>query len=322
MNCKGLPLVLIALALLSGCLPKEPIVNITAAENMRRTPDGRIFISGRAALYELRQNENGQHEAVAVSRDEACDYHAGIAQLHDWIFFVCAKQARALKGIKFADSGKLMAYSLTDGRVEPVLDLSGFQFPNGLDALVQEDAILIADEDFLGKGGVSRIRFDFSGGVPVLLDYQRDWIGAAQQVYAANGVRVHDNAVYLTDIGFVKRVPLDGDGMPETAQILYRGATVLDDLDVLCDGLLVADFVLGRLIYVPFDGSRPQVTPSGLTSPSSVLAIATPQFDAGDILVTEATALSAKSGNQLVRIRRDDLGVGACRNPGESGSGS
>lgn len=312
MKTNGILFVCLCALLLGGCLPKQPVADITAAENLRRTTEGRIFVTGRQALYELRHDSAGSIEAVPVSQDESCDYHAGIAQLHDWLFFVCAKQAGVQKGISFADAGSLKAYSLRDGRVVTVMALSGFQFANGLDALEPADAILIADENFLGKGGVARVRLNFDSGEPVPVDFQPRWIGRDQRVYAANGVRVQGDAVYLTDIGYVKQVPLDSAGEPGRARILYRSATVLDDLDLMCGGLVVADFVRGRLVHVPLDGSPATVSPGGLTSPSAVLAEATPLFGEEEVLVTEAFRLAGKGGNRLVRVQRADLGFPAC----------
>ena len=63
---------------------------------------------------------------MLVSSDERCTYYFGIARLRDWMFFVGARRP-GLQGLKFADSGTLKAYSL-------------------------------ADENFLGKGGVAAAR--------------------------------------------------------------------------------------------------------------------------------------------------------------------
>lgn len=207
-----------------------------------------------------------------------------------------------------------MAYSLLDSQLVPVMPLSGYQFANGLDALTSENAILIADEDFLrARGGVSKALIDFSSKLPVVADYQHLWIGREHGVYAANGVRVKDNAVYLTDIGRLKRVPLDANGSPQQAQTLYRdrNVTVLDDFDIWCNGFLVADFIKGRLVYVPEDGSAAIVSVAGLASPSAVLAQPTSYFG-NDLLVTESTGLKPGTGNKLVRLSGAQLNIEEC----------
>ncbi|HVK99216.1 MAG TPA: hypothetical protein VM553_05355, partial [Dongiaceae bacterium] len=256
---------IVAALLLSGCLQKTPVASIKDAENIRRTTDGRVFVTGGDGLFEIRRNESGSFDAIFVATSEqGCSYHAGLAELHDWLFFVCARQTElSLRELNFIDSGALLAYSLRDdcravesslpdGCVVPITDLSGYQFPNGLDALVTEDAILLADEEFLrGRGGISKVKIDFSAGIPVLADYQHHWLNADHGVYAANAVRVVDGNIYLTDVGFFKRVKLNVDGSPSRAKILFRSETFLDDFDVTCNGFLIADFVRGRLVYVP-----------------------------------------------------------------------
>jgi len=210
-------------------------------------------------------------------------------------------------------AGVLKAYSLADNRVESVMELADYQFPNGLDALPQEDAILIADEDFfLAKGGVSKATFDFNGEKPELIDYQYQWIGPDQQVFAANGVRVVDEAVYLTDIGFFKRVAIQPDGNPAQAEILYKNLTVMDDFDEFCDGFLITDYVKGRLVYVPMEGTKPQVTAGGLDSPSALLGNPASPFNDGSIWVTESGGLQPGGGNQLIKINIAQLGLNGC----------
>ena len=315
MRNKDCLLIIFFCAALSGCLPENPVVHIYAAENIRKTPEGRIFVTGRDNLFELVQNEQGEYAATPLTQDLNCHHFAGLAQLHDWLFFVCARQTGlSLKTWKFTDAGTLYAYSLQNADVHAIMDLTGYQFANGLDALVSEDAILVADEDFIsGNGGVSKARIDFNGPQPTLLEYQPQWIGPAQGVFAANGIRVKDDAVYLTDIGRFLQIPLDQNGEPEAAIPLFSTATVLDDFDRLCDGFLVADWVGGKLIYVPDDNSGAKIIPAGLNTPSALLADATPLFPANEILLTESTGLKPGTANQVIQLKRDVLNIEQCK---------
>lgn len=312
--------------LLSGCLPKQPMVDIRAAENIRQVSDGRVFVTGRDALYQVLQVDDGSYQKRSVypnalpgldgsaSAEDSCAYYAGLAELNGWLFFVCAQPSGLdLRDLKFNRAGLLQAYSLSEQRVVTVMALADYQFPNGLDALASEDAILIADEDFfLARGGISKARFDFSSGEPVLTDYHYQWIGPDQQVFAANGVRVWNDAVYLTDIGFFKRVEIQADGTPAQAENLYKNLTVLDDFDVFCDGFLITDYVKGRLVYVSLDGADPIPTAGGLDSPSGLLGHPKPPFADGTIWVTESGGLQSGGGNQLVRIEVSQLGLAGC----------
>lgn len=303
--------------LLSGCFQTQTVAPITAAENIRKTADGRIFVSGDAAIFEILPDGQGAYQAEAITQQDPqnrCAYYAGLAELNGWLFYVCTRfKAFSVGDLKFGNAGSLMAYSLQSGEVVMVADLSGFLIANGLDALPDDNAILMADEDIFGKGGVSRFNISFASGVPVVTEMQQHWIGPAQKVYAANGVRVVDGNLFLTDIGFLKKLPLDAQGNPQRAQILYRGATVLDDLAPYCDGVLVADFVMGRLIYASADGDVIEKTRSGFASPSSLLPDASPMFDASQLLVTESYGLTAGKGNRLAAITWDELGISACR---------
>lgn len=301
-------------ALLSGCFQTQTVVPLTAAENIRRTTDGRIFVSGRPAVYEIILDAQGDYQKVAVTQPDGCSYYGGLAELQDWLFFVCNNsKSLSVKDFKFANAGRLMAYSLRDAQVVTVAQLTGFQLANGLDALPHENAILIADEDFLAHGGVSKFSLNFDSGIPAVTGFQPRWIGKEQAVYAANGVRVLNGDVYLTDIGFVKKVTLDAEGNPQRAQILYRSATVLDDLAPWCDGVLVADYLMGKLIYVPADGQPVQKSRGGLFSPSAVLPDASPLFDESVLLVTETFGVSPGKGNQLAAAKWTDLGINACQ---------
>lgn len=317
---RGLLLVLI-LFFLSGCVIKTPVANIRAAENIRKTSDGRIFVTGREGLFELTQAPSGALTATIAAAHPAastnptlCNYYAGLAQLQDWMFFVCVRMSGlSLRTLSFTDAGELLAYSLKDKRVVSIMSLSDYQFANGLDSIITENAIIIANEDFfLSSGGVSKAHIDFSSGQPVLLDYQHHWINAAHGVRSANGVRFIDNTVYLTDIGRFKRVLLSNDGTPTLAETLYRNATVLDDFDVVCRGFLLTDFVKGRLIYVPMNSNDPPLTASGLSTPSAILGDATPLLPKHEILVTESTGLQAGTANQVVRLSLAQLNLVEC----------
>lgn len=305
--------------LVSACIPlpgQQDVALIPNAENIRMSDSGRIFVAGADAVHEVLKDENGSYSTQIVI-DEDCTYNAGLALLHDWLFSVCVNLNPVFEDdrLSLAD-GKLYARSLSDDRVVLVGELDGFALPNGIDAIVQDNAILIADEDFTGGGGVARAVVDFSSGVPVLSELQTRWIGTAQNVSAANGVRVIGGDVFLTDIGAVKRVHLDDEGVPETAQVIYQASTVLDDMAPYCDGLLVADFLRGLLVYINLDGSAAVESTAGLASPSALLPVATPLFEPGQILVTLVGGLASETsthGDRLAYFTAEALGLPACQ---------
>jgi len=310
-------LILTSALLLPACLPQtgQDVVRVPNAENMRKSTDGRIFVSGFDAVHELVKDDQGGY-AIETVIDEDCTYYGGLAQLRDWMFSVCVNvDPTFVDGRLSLAGGKLYARSLTDNRVVPVGDLKDFSLPNGIDAIAEDDAILIADEDFTLRGGVAKARIDFSSGVPVLADLQTRWIGAAQSVSAANGVRVIGRDVFLTDIGSIKRVTLNDDGEPGVAQVLYQAATALDDLVPYCNGLLVADYIRGFLVYTTLDGRVIKESSATFLTPSSVLADATPMFDQQQILVTlsgNADGKLSAPGGRIITVNPDAIGLPSC----------
>lgn len=300
-----------AALLLSACLEQvaqQDVVEIPQAENIRMSDGGRVFVSGADAVHEIVSDGNGGYAAQPFVQED-CSYHAGLAQLRDWMFSVCVNlNPMFVDGYLSLASGTLYARSLTDDRVVLVGELTDFSLPNGLDAIAEHDVILIADEDFTRqRGGVARAVVDFSSGAPVLAELQTRWIGGAQNVSAANGVRVIGRDVFLTDIDTVKRVPLNAEGEPGDAQVIYQADTVLDELVPYCGGLLVTDYIRGLIVYTALDGSAAVESRAGFVTPSAVLAQATPLFEPGQILVTLSV------GARLVRVTAEAAGLPGCR---------
>lgn len=280
---------------LTGCFTKEEVTRLHGAENMRMTSDGRMFATGSTGLYEITRNQ-GNIEKRQINT-EYCQ-HSGLAEMHGWLFSVCMEK---MPGFTLTPpfyttaEASLWAYSLTSGEFFNIGELTDFYIPNGIDALAQENAILIADENFMGQGGVSKATINFSAEVPFIESVEQQWIGANQDVGIANGVRVLNNAVFLTDKGSLKRVPLNANGEPQPSQTLYSAFTILDDLAPFCEGVLVTDFIGGKLVYVSEDGSKVWKSPTGLVTPSSVLPNAQPLFGKDIILVTELRRFSEKA---------------------------
>jgi hypothetical protein len=296
--------------LLPACIEQvaqQDVVLIPSAENIRMSDSGRIFVSGADVVHEIVGDNSGGYTMRTVL-DEDCSYNAGLAQLRDWMFSVCVDLNPVFTdGYVSLASGRLYARSLSDDRVVLVGELTDFSLPNGLDAIVDDDVILIADEDFTRRrGGVARAFVDFTSGVPVLADLQRRWIGAEQNVSAANGVRVIGRDVFLTDIDTVKRVPLSESGEPGTAQVIYQASTVLDDLVPYCGGLLVTDYIRGLLVFTALDGSSAVESPAGFAAPSAILPDAVPLFEPGQMLVTLSV------GARVVRVTADAIGLPSC----------
>lgn len=227
------------MALLAGCIANEPlekdvIARIGDAENILFTDTGRLFVTGAYGVYEISQDAAEHYVAdVYFSAESECSF-TGLAQIDDWLFTACMGP----------EEKALFAISLSDNSQFSVLDpLEDLVIPNGIAAIPQRNELLIADENFLGQGGISKAEIDFSGPLPVLAAFQSEWIGAAQGVRVSNGVKVKGDYIYLTDYGKLQRVYVDPKDGPQTAETLYETGSVLDDLTLYCDGALIADFI-------------------------------------------------------------------------------
>ena len=297
-------LALVVLVNVLGCFNERTILPIHMAENIRKTQSGRVFVTASKGLYELKITELNDVEKPVlelVYESTDCDYFAGLAELHNWLFFVCSQQQSfTFTGLTYKKSGRLMAYSFEDASVKTVWHLERYQFANGIDVVPHFNYILLADENFFGKGGVSRLEVDFSGDSPKIIGEEYHWINKMHGVNAANGVRVVEDSIFLTDLGYVKQLKVDTEWQQvEAAEILFTRFTAFDDFDLYCNGLLVADYLGGKLTWVPLDGSDSVDLVTGLTSPSAVLTDSTPLFKQGDILFTESIGVLPNSGHRL-----------------------
>ena len=116
-----------------------------------------------------------------------------------------------------------------------------------------------------------------------------------------NGIKWHDDRLYVTDWGQVKTFDLlEADSK---AKVLYSRLTVFDDLLVHCEHLLVTDFFAGTVIAMNFSGQHIYETPpTWMPGASSVLVARAPLFSRPGLLVTERGILlepDSEIGNQL-----------------------
>lgn len=294
MASRILPLLMLLTFLISGCQPK--VATIPSAENMRMTKDGRLFVTGSQGIYEIKKG-NDKYTTNKLNTDN-CQYK-GLAEMNDWLYTLCIESYGGLDSTapfyKFA-STSIWAYPLKEDpstaklrRLSPVV--SAYFLPNGMDALPEKNQLIVADDNPLFDYAISLVDIRFESNEPVgvrITGSQAQWINEAQGVTRAKGVRVIDNSVFFTAKGELRRVDLDENGEPiTTATLLYKDKSIFYDLAPYCDGVVIADFLKGQLVYVNKEGTKAQVIQKGLFTPSAVVMNAAPMFDDDVYLVSE-----------------------------------
>jgi hypothetical protein len=318
--------------LLSACLDKDKIATVPDAENQLFTPDGRLIVTGGTGVFEIKRTGAGPvAEAASADVNGACNF-TGLAQIGDWVFTACQQRPG---GLLAAPDNHLLAARVEAGRplhfvqVERAVPdpMDQLAIPNGL-AATPTGQLLIADYNLFASAAVARATLDLGGAVPRLAALEKNWLGPAHGISHPNGVRVKGNELFVSDVYFVKRYQFDAAGnVPlyitspsgstvKNEALVYQGATVLDDIQPYCGGVIISDFLGGRLVYAAPNGADAQGMPtwrvglySGLQSlqqPSSVIVGRGPLFSGYDLLVTEKGVLgefSSDYGNKLSRVK-------------------
>lgn len=329
-----LPLLLaaaLALPMLSGCLDKTKLATVPDAENQLFTPDGRLIVTGGTGVFEIVRDGSGfTAQRLASDAPAGCNY-TGLAQRGAWVFTACQFRANLFA---MPDNHLLMA-QVQPGQAlhfvqvpRPSPDpMDGLGLPNGM-AFSPSGQLLLADSNLTGlQGGVARLTFVTSGSAPRLVSFEKAWLGSGQHLMHPNGVRVQGNELFVSDLNFVKRYQFDAAGnvpaslsspygpVPNEVTV-YQSLTVLDDIQPLCGGLAIDDFLGGRLLYMAPSGADAYGLPTyrlawasslaSLQQPSSVQVGRAPLFSGSDVLVTEKGVIGETGsdyGNKLSRVR-------------------
>jgi hypothetical protein len=322
--------------LLAGCLQKDKIVTLPDAENQLFTPDGRLVVTGGTGVFEVTRSGSGYRaNALPAEVSGNCNY-TGLAQVGSWVFTACQQRPNGPFG---APDNHLLAAQVTAGqplrfvqvdRGASADPMDSLALPNGL-ATSPTGQLLVADYNLFGAAGLARLRLDLAGARPRITGFEKDWLASAHGISHPNGVRVLGNELFVSDLYFVKRfqfdaagnVPLNlpaaGGGSVKNEVLVYQGFSVLDDIQPLCGGVAVNDYLGGRLIYMAPAGPDGNGLPTyrqslasgwqSLQQPSSVVLGRAPLFSGRDVLVTEKGVLlewNSDYGNKLSRV---DAGV-------------
>lgn len=303
--------VLIFLTLmLQGCLNKQKLLDFPEAENQVVTLDGRHFFTSGKALAEIVKVED---EYTLQEIDAGCDGYSGIDVQGDWLFVVC------LDNSLIAGEHQLITARIKQGEqpeFETLVSLSQLSLPNGLAIAPLGDYLYIADFVLLGRGKVSKYSLDTSNGSPKISLIEGEYLSVQQDVHSPNGLKFLDDDLYVTDFnvsGFQSRLlkineTASGDVVTE---VLYEKNTIFDDLLPTCGGVLVADYINGRLIFVNSEAEAYQSKFQEFPGISSMRWGQPPLFEKGShLIVTERGIIQdgiTDIGNQITSIPISNL---------------
>lgn len=288
------------LCIASDCTEAALVASVPDAENLLFTPDGRLFVSGGTNVFEVVRTGAASVELTALSATD-CNF-TGLAQRDETLYASCG-------------SGELYAGQLTESpELTPIYTYVDTALPNGM-ATAADGALYVVDGPLPGNGGLPSpkiLRLRFADNDPMMVVEQSTWLEAP--LAFPNGLVRRGDQLYLTDadllpptLGVVRSVQIEADGSAGAVTTLATFNSVLDDLTVAGEDLIVTEYTSGRVVRLAPDGSERSATDlDGYSFPSSVIVGREPMFQPSEWLVTEKGVLgdtSSMAGNQLTLMR-------------------
>jgi hypothetical protein len=290
---------------LTGCLSKEKINNLAEAENQIITAEGRHFFTSSKGIAEL-YYEYGQKKLSFIETD--CDTLNGIVSTGDWLIAVCADSKLISPIHRLIKIDLSNINSLTHKpTVSTLFELTDIALPNGLVMTPNQDAVLIANYNLLGQGFISRLELNHSYDDLSAGNFDLKYLSQEHGIASANGIKFYNNDLYVSDFQIttassrIVKIRFIADEYLDH-QVLYSANTILDDLLPTCDGVLVSDYLFGRLIFISKYG---KVSKSSLQQFPGITSIAwgqTPLFPEKTLVITERGILNDRYtliGNQI-----------------------
>jgi hypothetical protein len=202
-----------------------------------------------------------------------------------------------------AGDGRLWGGALTAApTIAPIHTMNGMCIANGA-ALGADGRIYVVDEPLnicIPDPKIKRYTLDAADPLKVI--DEEVWVqgsplglmpfGLGNTLRFPNGLQSDGSRFYGTDGGSIYTVDLQDDGSAGAVAPIYFALDVHDDLGLVADGVLLTNFLTGRISLISREGELLQATaPATFSFPSSVQLGRPPMFEATDIVVTETGLL-------------------------------
>lgn len=257
----------------------KKIASIVSAENQVYTSDNRLFVTGRDGIFEIIANPDGTIGTVERAPKQSCDF-GGITEAAGTLYANCSGNGAAY--IYAAKVNNNLSFKRIFTYKKWVI------LPNGITADASGRIYVAAT--FLGQ----ILRLTPSPTDTLTFANTEVWRGGTG--FATNGIKFFDNSIFWTDSVFVNRIVINADGKyGKQTRVLQAALTVLDDLAVNSNGILVADYLKGVIRSYDINGRSTGTVQAHFSGPSSV-AWARAPFPVGSIIVTE------RSGNKVTLV--------------------
>ena len=226
--------------------------NVVAAENQLFTSTGRLFVSGDEGVFEV-SKQGSSYSARKLSTTVKCQF-GGLTEYAGTLFANCYD----------GTDSKVLGAKLTEApQLQPIRALPGVGLANGLTNDGKGNLYVASTFD----GTILRLQLDPAD--PLTVRAQDTYLPNAGLF--SNGLKFHAGKLYWTAFTTVKAVDIGADGKPGPLKELGGAFTFFDDLYVDDGGILLDDYLGGKVLAfdskIQFLNATPNSTFNG---PSSV----------------------------------------------------
>ncbi|MBA1146301.1 hypothetical protein H0Z60_04440 [Ectothiorhodospiraceae bacterium WFHF3C12] len=275
-------LLLSAVMALGGCAvlgrgdTPSAVAEILGPEAIVMSRDGRVFITGRSGVYELRDPEGAprlEQLPVRANVPAGCQF-TGAESWERWLFVVCT----------VGDGSYLLRAQI--GSNVPVLGgaaaLPDIAIASGLTA--DDRGTLYVADSRQGGAAITRV----TGATSSAFELETEvWLQDTRGGFP-NGLQYASGRLYLTSAGRLSAIDLDERGRPGEIRTITTRLTFLDDFRVLPGGgFLLTDYSFNRLIVLSAEGIEMGTLAHGLQGPTDVLLLPAAEPGVPSVLIAE-----------------------------------